>query len=670
MTIIETYGGSVSKEYLLELSKTTKRGVNAYNLMEAAKEVGFDAKGVEGDFNNLDNRLLPCIAHVTINKNYQHFVVIHDINQVKKQLTVADPARGIVKYHFNDFSKITNQYYLLLRPRKKLPILEKKDPLLTILSTFIRDKKKTFIMIFLLSILYTLLNIATSLTLKLMIDSTISRNNKNSLWIIMGIVSLVIILKSFMDLFRNKLLNNINHQLDQTLITHIYNHLISLPYLYYKNKTTGEVLSRINDLSNIKELISHLFLTLFVDLLLIIMVFIFLYLMSSLLTLIAVTMMIIYIIIVLIYNYFLDKYIDLNYEYSAKINSYIVETLSGYETIKGSKLENFVKRQFQGFYNQFINNSRKFMNIFNIQRFNKDLISDGGLVFIMMVGCLLVVNNKLTLGDLIAYNSLLVYFFNPIKNVIDFNLSYRLTKVAIKRIKELLIMPKEVLMANDQYSRQELKGNIDVRHLSYSYNGQDNLLKDLNLTIKQGSKVILYGKSGNGKSTLVKLLLQYFKLDRDMLFINNQDINDYNIKELRDNVNYLSQNEILFTDSIYNNVVLDKKVTDEQFLAAMKLSLADQIIKDHLLGYDMLLEENGHNLSGGERQRIILSRLFLEKKNIVIIDEALSEIDIPRERQILKNIFNFYQNATIIYISHRFDNSDLFDQKIKVESMG
>lgn len=666
MTIIETYGGKFSKEYLLELSKTTKSGVNAYSLMEAAKKIGFDAKGVKGDFRKLDNSMLPCIAHVVINKNYQHFIVIHHIDYKKKILTIADPASGIVKYSFEAFKKISTQDYLLFKPRKRLPILEKKNPLLILLRKFLIDNKKVFIIILMLSILYTLLNVVTSLAFKFMIDEVLISNSKNYLIIIFGITSLILILKALTDLFRHKLLNKINHQLDQTLINNIYSHLISLPYLYYKNKTTGEVLSRLNDLSNIKELISNLFLTLFVDLLLILVVLIFLYLISPLLTIIAIVIMLIYIMIIVIYNHFIDKYIYLNYEYSAKINSYLVETLSGYETIKGSKLETFVKDKFKTIYNIFVDNSYKFINIFNIQKFNKELVNEWGLILIMFIGCLLVLNKHISLGDLIAYNSLLIYFFNPIINVINLNISYRLTKVAIKRIKELLIIEPEKLTVDKEDLTNDIKGDILIKNLSYSYNGKDNVLDDINIKIKSGSRVILVGESGNGKSTIVKLLLQYFKIDRGMLFLNDKDINDYNVKEIRENINYLSQNEILFTDSIYNNVVLNKMVDYDQFLKAMKLSLSDQIIKHNLAGYDMLLEENGNNLSGGERQRIMLSRLFLEKKNILIIDEAMSEIDIKRERQILKNLFKFYNKATIIYISHRFDNSDLFDQKIKI----
>lgn len=665
MTIIETYGGRVSKEYLLELTKTTKNGVNAYSLLEAAKKIGFNTKGLKGDFRKLDNSMLPCIAHVIINKSYQHFIVIHHINHNKKILTIADPAKGIVKYNFQDLDKIATQQYLLFSLQKRLPILEKKNPLLILLFKFLSNNKKIFSTIFILSVLYTLFNIASSLVFKFMIDEGLIRT-KTYLINIFIISSFILIFKSFIDLFRNKLLNKINHQLDQTLINHIYSHLISLPYLYYKNKTTGEVLSRINDLSNIKELISNLFLTLFVDSLLIIIVFVFLYLISPLLTFITIIIMLIYIVIIAIYYRFLDKYIHLNYEYSAQINSYLVETLSGYETIKGTNLESFVINKFKNIYKQFSDNSYKFNNLFNIQKFNKDLVNEWGLVFLMFIGCYLVLNKQLTLGSLIAYNSLLIYFFNPIKNIIDLSISYYFSKIAFKRIGELLIIEPEQLIFV-QKENKEIDGDISIKHLTYSYNNKDNILNDVNLNIMKGSKVMLYGGSGRGKSTIVKLLLRYFTINKNTIYINKKDINNYNIRELREGINYLSQNEILFTDSIYNNVVLNKKVSDAQFLNAMKWSLSDQIIKDNVAGYNMLLEENGNNLSGGERQRIILARLFLEKKKILIIDEAMSEIDIVKERQILINLFNYYHDATIIYISHRFDNSDIFDQILQLE---
>ena len=142
---------------------------------------------------------------------------------------------------------------------------------------------------------------------------------------------------------------------------------------------------------------------------------------------------------------------------------------------------------------------------------------------------------------------------------------------------------------------------------------------------------------------------------------NNNDINDYSLRDIRSEITYISQNEMLFTDSIKDNIILNRNIKTEEFLNVCKTFCVDKIIENNILGYDMLLEENGINISGGERQRIILARSMLKKSKIVFIDEGLNQIDINLERKILKNI-------TFVIVSHRLDNMDLYDKVIKIEN--
>ncbi len=152
-----------------------------------------------------------------------------------------------------------------------------------------------------------------------------------------------------------------------------------------------------------------------------------------------------------------------------------------------------------------------------------------------------------------------------------------------------------------------------------------------------------------------------------MIYINNYDILDFTIKDIRDNITYVSQNELLYTDTIKNNIILGRDISDEEFLRISNLTYIEDIIKDNLLSYNFVLEENGANISGGQRQRIILARSLLKNTPIIMIDEGLNEIDINLERKILKNIFYYYRHKTIIIVSHRHDNMDLYDSVVNLE---
>ena len=160
--------------------------------------------------------------------------------------------------------------------------------------------------------------------------------------------------------------------------------------------------------------------------------------------------------------------------------------------------------------------------------------------------------------------------------------------------------------------------------------------------------------------------MKYYSVNRSTVFINNYDINDISLNTIKNNISYISQDEILYTGSIKDNIILNRDISDKEFLKVTKITRVGEIINNSLLGYDMILEENGFNISGGQKQRIILARALLKKSNIILIDEGLNQIDINLERKILKDIFKIYKNKTIIIVSHRKENIDLYDKVIKI----
>lgn len=669
LTIIKTYGGNVSKEYLRQLTKTNKDGTNAFNLLNAGRQLGFDTKALKGDVLQLDKRLLPCIAHVIIDNKYQHFVVIVAINKKKKIITISDPACGIKKYKIDEYNKISSNQYLIFIPTKHIPILKKNNNISkNILGLFIQNKT-IIISIFIFSLIYTIINILTSFHFQFIIETVLNYSSKTNLYFIITIMIFLYLLKSFIDLVRNNLLNYINHTLDYKLLFDVYRHIISLPYLYYKSRTTGEVISRINDLSDIKQILGRVFMTIFVDLILIIIVFFTLYNINSTLTVIALVIVIMYLIVMKIFNRLFNNYISKNQELGANVNSYMFESINNIDTIKFLNLEENVLNNMDIKYNDYLNNSYKFERVYNLLNLIKDIINYLGISAIIFVGVLMVISEKMTFGELITYNSMIIYFLEPIKSIIGMEMALKKVKVSIERVNELYDIQKERNEVDNKYVGKGVKGNILVKDLNYSYNGRKNIFKEINFKIDSGNKVIIYGKSGSGKSTIGKLLMRLFEIERNKIFIDGKDVNDYNMLELRKEFCYVGQNENLFNDTIYNNIVFNRECDYEEFLEISKITSVDEIIKDNVMGYDMLLEENGFNISGGERQRIILARALLKNSSVYIFDESLSQVDIQKEREILNKVFEKLKGKTIIYISHRFDNSDLFNQKIDMEKL-
>ena len=250
----------------------------------------------------------------------------------------------------------------------------------------------------------------------------------------------------------------------------------------------------------------------------------------------------------------------------------------------------------------------------------------------------------------------------------DLNLIYKNARESLRRVLELYQVPKEMISYNEKYHLKKLSGNIKVTNLSYSYNGINKVVDGISFEIKESSKVLIYGESGSGKSTIMKLLVKYLQGYQGVIELDGYNLQNLDLFDVRTKICYVSQKENLFTDSIYNNIVLGREVSYETFLNVTKLTYVDELILNKGLNYHYLLEENGFNLSGGERQRIILARSLLQNADIYIFDEALNAIDIDKERSILKNIFELYKDKTIIVVSHRFNNNDLFDNKITIDS--
>ena len=259
-----------------------------------------------------------------------------------------------------------------------------------------------------------------------------------------------------------------------------------------------------------------------------------------------------------------------------------------------------------------------------------------------------------------SFNTLLTYFLWPLRNLVDLDTNYKEARNALRRINELLI--------NLHFKSNNLRlksGEIDFKHLNFSFNNRDLILKNINFKIMARHKVLLIGKSGSGKSTLCALLMKYYSVAKDKLFLDGYDIND--LADVRDDIVYISQNELLFTDTLYNNIVLGRQIDSNEFLKVVKLCEIDKMSDDHL-GYNELIEENGFNLSGGEKQRIFLARALLKNFSILIIDEGLNALDKASERRLLKKIFRIYNDKTIIIVSHRLVNKDLFDQVVKLKN--
>lgn len=661
LSIIRYYGGNVPMQELLRLTNTTKDGTTFYDIKEAAYEIGLSVKGYKVEnASKLYELTKPFISQVIIN-NYLHFIVVYKIEN--EMVTIMDPAKGMVKMSLTEYLNIYTGNILLFEPFKELPKYNESNYLKSVIKSVINSNKYLIINLIILTIITTIFTCLYSCYLKIIIDNYLSQSTFKIL-IISIIFIIIYLIKVISEYFRNNLLIYLNKKIDLTIITSIIRKIILLPYSYYKNKTTGEMISRINDLLYLKNIITKVITTIFLDFFLSLTIIIILFKINTSMTFMLFIITIIYYLIFISYKKIIEKYTEKIQISSALTNSLLTESISSYETIKGLSLEESFIKKINKKYETTISNNLLLNKNINLENLLKSLFEGIIIIFILYRGFTSVINNTLSLGSLITYNTLILYFLTPIKNILDFYKEFYYIKNSLIRVNNLINYKYESL---DTKQNLIIHGSIHITNLNYSYNKHYSVLNNLTLDIEEGSRVLILGSSGSGKSTILKLLYRYYDIKNNSIFINDKDLLNYNIADLRNNITYVSQNEYLYTDTIKNNIILDRNIPESKFIMICKLLYIDDFVKDKPLSYNFLVEENGANLSGGERQRIILARAFLKESNYLFIDEGLNEIDINLERKILKNIFLYYCNKTIIIISHRTDNMDLFDNVIYLE---
>ena len=663
LSIIRFYGGDASKERVVEELKTTKDGTNFYSLKNAAYKYGLTAKAfIVEDIDKIKKINSPFIAQVKREAG-MHFVVVYHIEDNK--VTLMDPTIGKVKMDLFEFSSMWTGYIMLFEKVFNTPIYVKNKSLNNIIISSIFKNKSIIVSLIILSIIFTILSVVSSMYAQIIFDKVIDTNITNII-LVSGVFSVLYIVKNITNYIRNYIVIYFNQKLDISIIEDSFKRVILLPYYYYKNKNTGEVLSRINDLVNIKNFITKVIVTCFLDIFTFIISLIIIYMINKNIIFILLVICFLYVLILLIFNPFIKSITKYVQEGNARVNSNIIEIISSFETVKGLHIENNILRKFSYIYSNYLNRVYSSEKISNNMLFMREIIMDLGLLFINYLSIRYIKDSIITRGEYLTIMLLSSYLIYPFRNIISMISEYHLVKGSIHRFNNLL----EVEIDKYEDKRLVVNGNIRINNLTYSYNNKNNILDNISFNIKDREKVLVLGPSGCGKSTIMKILYKYYKVDRDMIYIDNEDINDYNLSDIRDNFTYISQNEMLYTDTIQNNILLGRDIDYKLFLNICKIFYIDDIIKDNVMGYDYMLLENGVNISGGERERIILGRSFLKDSKVVIIDEGLNQIDINLERKILKNMFYYFYDKTIIIVSHRKENMDLYDKVISFNGNG
>ncbi len=668
-SIAKFYGSDFSLAHLRELAKTNKEGTTALGIVKAANEMGFETRPVQADKTLFDMSDVPYpfIVHVNKEGKLQHYYVVY---QTKKDYLIIgdpDPSVKITKMSKERFFSEWTGVAIFLAPKPSYqPHKDKKNGLLSFLPLIFKQKS-LIAYIVLSSLLVTIINIGGSYYLQGILDEYIPNQMKSTLGIISIGLIITYILQQAMSFSRDYLLTVLSQRLSIDVILAYIRHIFELPMSFFATRRTGEIISRFTDANSIIDALASTILSLLLDVSILILVGSVLLAQNPNLFLLSLISIPIYIFIIFS---FMKPFEKMNHDVmqsNSMVSSAIIEDINGIETIKSLTSE---ENRYQNIDSEFVDYLEKSFKLTKYSILQTNLKQGTKLVlniFILWFGAQLVMSSKISIGQLITFNTLLSYFTTPMENIINLQTKLQSAKVANNRLNEVYLVESEFQVQENPVHSNFLMGDIEFDDLSYKYGFGRDTLTDINLTIKEGDKVSLVGVSGSGKTTLAKMIVNFFDPYKGQITINHQDIKNIDKKVLRRHINYLPQQAYIFNGSILENLTLggNNMISQEDILKACELAEIRQDIERMPMGYQTQLSD-GAGLSGGQKQRIALARALLTKAPVLILDEATSGLDVLTEKKVIDNLMSL-TDKTILFVAHRLSIAERTNRVIVLD---
>ncbi|WP_424555724.1 peptide cleavage/export ABC transporter [Streptococcus agalactiae] len=668
-SIAKFYGSDYPLAHLRELAKTNKEGTTALGIVKAAKEISFETRAIQADMSlfEMEDIPYPFIVHVNKEGKLQHYYVAYQNKKDHLIIGDPDPTVKVTKMTKERFASEWTGVAIFLAPEPSYkPHKDKKNGLMSFLPLIFRQRSLIFYIV-LSSLLVTLINIGGSYYLQGILDEYIPNQMKSTLGIISIGLIITYILQQIMSFSRDYLLTVLSQRLSIDVILSYIRHIFELPMSFFATRRTGEVISRFTDANSIIDALASTILSIFLDVSILTIVGSVLLVQNTNLFLLSLISVPIYTIIILAFMKPFEKMNNNVMQSNSMVSSAIIEDINGIETIKSLTSEEIRYQKIDSEFVDYLDKSFKLSKYSILQGTLKQGAQLILNIAILWFGAQLVMTGKISVGQLITFNTLLSYFTNPLENIINLQTKLQSAKVANNRLNEVYLVESEFNNNQSLTDSQFLAGDIRFEDLSYKYGFGRDTLSDINLRIKQGDKVSLVGISGSGKTTLAKMIVNFFEPYKGQITINNNDLKMINKKALRQHINYLPQQAYIFSGSILENLTLgaNQMISQEDIIRACEMAEIRQDIEQMPMGYQTELSD-GAGLSGGQKQRIALARALLTTAPVLILDEATSGLDVLTEKKVIDNLMTM-TDKTIIFVAHRLSISERTNQVIVLD---
>jgi|GEM_PF-1032507 len=649
-----------------------KNGANILSIIEIAKKYGLEAEAYEGNFEQLQEQIeqdqfkYPMIVHVERENIGGHYLVIKRVHEDK--VKVFDPKDGNLTLSVKDFIAQWTGFVICFEQNDAFNVNLEFKPVFKNYHRYLRilyKEKRIFIYAILLTIIISLISLIGAWIYKVVIDNYILKQSSdegtiaNTFNFTALIISLFVfyIFQTFLSLVKNFINAKAAKSLSNKLSESFLQHLIKIPQKNLSYFESGEVLQRFQSIGEIQRSYMTIIFTLSTEVIGALLGGVILFIISDQLFLYVVIMVAVYFIIFVVFLPLLRRNRKEYYSFYSESMTELNQTIVGNPTILMHKSSLWF---FDKVFRKVIKSNNKLYNIGLLEGAASSLVTlteSMGSLAILWRGSQLVIQGTLSLGSLVAFQSMMTSFITPIQQLVLVQNEIQNLRILTQRLDDLYEVKTEKVKLPILKEEFIHNYNIKVIDVDFSYYYGQNVLKKINFEVKEGSKVGVIGNSGSGKTTMLKLIASLYSSTKGNIHLGDKPYKEYSLDSLRRDIAYVDQTPFVFEGTIIDNLIMGSPLREKNLKYINEIAeICDlyHLRASSINGLDMHLEENGNNLSGGQKQRIGIARALINEPKILLLDEATSNIDEEGKQKVLSYIYSL-QGMTVISITHDKD---------------
>lgn len=600
--------------------------------------------------------------------NWQdHIALVYETSA--KEIVFAVPEQTILRKHPDDFLEAFDDKVQVLLLERTHDTPQSRFNLSWFWPS-IKKHRKVLIEVLIASFFVQLFGLANPLITQVIIDKVLSQGALGTLNVLGMLLVGVAIFEALLTSFRTYLFVDTTNRIDMSLGAEVIDHLVRLPLRYFDKRPVGELATRVNELENIRKFLTGTALTVVLDAVFSVVYIVVMVFYSWLLTIIALGTVPLFALLTFIFAPIIRRLARSKAEENARTQSYLVEVVSGIQTVKAQNIELKSRWQWQDRYARYVSSGFKAVVASTTAGSMSGFLNKLSSLLLLWVGAYLFIQGQLTVGELIAFRIIAGYTTGPLLRLVQLWQNFQETALSLERLSDILDYPQEVTEEDrDLIPMPLMDGAVKFDDLSFRFKDSGPMqLQQVSLEVPAKTFVGIVGQSGSGKSTLMKLLMRLYNANSGRILVDQYDISKVELYSLRRQIGMVLQDSLLFDGTVQENIALSAPdATAEDIVEAAKIAYAHDFIMELPQGYNSRVGERGSSLSGGQRQRIAIARMVLQNPQLIILDEATSALDYNAERQVCLNLAEAFGDRTVFFVTHRLKTLESADMILMMD---